>query len=404
MKLSCQIIRDLLPLYDESLCSDESRRAVKEHLAGCSDCCRLSKQVAALDLPASKCSREDAAVAKCLKKIRRRWALSLIALVLVIPVFGLLFNWFRGEGVCFGNLDEIAAVHAFAAALEDGRFADAAMAIDHGSRHAQIRSTVENLPDGYDFSQFEELRLDGKIWMVQTAYRERYKMDRLPAADIWTMLVLQRDGGVFVPEDVWLDLAAAQPEVFQKTGDGTWLVDNGAVWHPQETPWGTYCIRENAVLNADCTAAELCCGLVLVPLAIYEEAVPQLEAMAQESRKEILDRYGEAAAMSREAFRQAASAHHAQKLLQLKHAGYDLRSTGWDACFRNDDGSWLVQWGMEITLDGTWYPMQLFCRVRPGGITLSSIGWPVETPDHGDFISLFFPDFPTNNQKITENT
>lgn len=396
MKLSCQIIRDLLPLYDEGLCSDESSRAVKEHLAGCSDCCRLSKQVAALDLPASKCSREDAAVAKGLKKIRRRWALSLIALVLVIPVFVLLCNWFRGEGVCFGNLDEIAAVHAFAAALEDGRFADAAMAIDHGSRHAQIRSTVENLPDGYDFSQFEELRLDGKIWMVQTAYRERYKMDRLSAAEIWTMLALERDAGVFVPEDVWIDLAAAQPEVFQKTGDGRWLVDNGAVWHLQETAWGTCIIRENAVLNADCTAAELCCGLVLVPMEIYEEAAPQLEAMSQENREEILAQYGEAAAMTKEEFQSAAAAHYAQKLLKLQTEGCGLRSTGRDACHRSDNGTWLVQWGMEIWLEGRWYPMQLFCMVHDGGITLSSIGWPVETPDHTDTVRALFPDFPTN--------
>lgn len=38
MKLSCNIISDLLPLYVEGLASEDSRKAVEEHIATCSDC------------------------------------------------------------------------------------------------------------------------------------------------------------------------------------------------------------------------------------------------------------------------------------------------------------------------------------------------------------------------------
>lgn len=38
MKLSCDIIRDLLPLYAEELASGDSRAAVEEHLCGCEEC------------------------------------------------------------------------------------------------------------------------------------------------------------------------------------------------------------------------------------------------------------------------------------------------------------------------------------------------------------------------------
>lgn len=38
MKLSCEIIQDLLPLYEEKLCSEASREAVEEHLKECSIC------------------------------------------------------------------------------------------------------------------------------------------------------------------------------------------------------------------------------------------------------------------------------------------------------------------------------------------------------------------------------
>lgn len=38
MKLSCDIIRDLLPLYAEELASPDSQTAVREHLQGCEGC------------------------------------------------------------------------------------------------------------------------------------------------------------------------------------------------------------------------------------------------------------------------------------------------------------------------------------------------------------------------------
>ena len=33
--MNCEIVRDLLPLYADGLCSEESRRAVEEHLKSC---------------------------------------------------------------------------------------------------------------------------------------------------------------------------------------------------------------------------------------------------------------------------------------------------------------------------------------------------------------------------------
>ena len=36
--MKCEIIRDLLPLYIENLCSEESCREVEAHLAACGRC------------------------------------------------------------------------------------------------------------------------------------------------------------------------------------------------------------------------------------------------------------------------------------------------------------------------------------------------------------------------------
>ncbi|MBQ7990126.1 MAG: zf-HC2 domain-containing protein [Oscillospiraceae bacterium] len=38
MKVHCDVIQDLLPLYADQACSEESRKLVEEHLAECDDC------------------------------------------------------------------------------------------------------------------------------------------------------------------------------------------------------------------------------------------------------------------------------------------------------------------------------------------------------------------------------
>ncbi len=45
MKLNCNVIRDLLPLYADEICSDESRELVNEHLTECRDCSLLLQQI-----------------------------------------------------------------------------------------------------------------------------------------------------------------------------------------------------------------------------------------------------------------------------------------------------------------------------------------------------------------------
>lgn len=37
----CEVIQDLLPLYIDNICSEESRHMVSEHLKGCAECKRL---------------------------------------------------------------------------------------------------------------------------------------------------------------------------------------------------------------------------------------------------------------------------------------------------------------------------------------------------------------------------
>lgn len=50
MKLSCNVIRDLLPLYADQICSEESKELVKEHLTSCKDCSGLLQQMCSKEM------------------------------------------------------------------------------------------------------------------------------------------------------------------------------------------------------------------------------------------------------------------------------------------------------------------------------------------------------------------
>ena len=44
-EISCNIVIDLMPLYKEGICSDETRAFVEEHLRDCADCRRLAGDI-----------------------------------------------------------------------------------------------------------------------------------------------------------------------------------------------------------------------------------------------------------------------------------------------------------------------------------------------------------------------
>ena len=63
--MKCNIVKDLLPLYAEGLCSSETAEEIREHLEGCPDCSKLAE----CDLSAGKVPEPDKAAA--MKKVNR---------------------------------------------------------------------------------------------------------------------------------------------------------------------------------------------------------------------------------------------------------------------------------------------------------------------------------------------
>ncbi|WP_324823908.1 zf-HC2 domain-containing protein [Sinanaerobacter sp. ZZT-01] len=71
MKISCEIIKDLLPLYHDGVCSNESKAMIEEHLAECDNC---KAELDTMDEVLTVTSMgQNLSEAEEVKKLSRKW-------------------------------------------------------------------------------------------------------------------------------------------------------------------------------------------------------------------------------------------------------------------------------------------------------------------------------------------
>ena len=92
--MNCEIIQDLIPLYCEGLCSDETRAAVEEHAAHCDNCKKLLAAAGTEpEVPAPETyDEEEARVLQGVKKrySRIRWRAVLITVAAAAAVMAMI--------------------------------------------------------------------------------------------------------------------------------------------------------------------------------------------------------------------------------------------------------------------------------------------------------------------------
>ena len=105
MKTNCKIIEDLLPLYTDEVCSDESKRLVEEHLEECDSCsAKLKAQKAEITVDKEKIE-QNLKAKDPFKKIKRVQSYSKVGAVLgalIGMVSSLVFGSF--EQAILGNI------------------------------------------------------------------------------------------------------------------------------------------------------------------------------------------------------------------------------------------------------------------------------------------------------------
>lgn len=98
MKIPCKVIKDLLPLYIDDVCSDESRKLIMEHLSECGDCkSELAAMQNELSVDTYKQNLRDAQAVKNLSKKWKKGMLkslikgAIITLIVIAIIAFILF-------------------------------------------------------------------------------------------------------------------------------------------------------------------------------------------------------------------------------------------------------------------------------------------------------------------------
>lgn len=93
MKMDCDVIRDLLPLYADEACSGESRTLVEEHLQGCPSCRDMLRKMKESEIEDDLRSEKDSVIAYGARRFRRRSAAvgSAVSGSVLIPILICLY-------------------------------------------------------------------------------------------------------------------------------------------------------------------------------------------------------------------------------------------------------------------------------------------------------------------------
>ena len=96
MKLPCQVIEDILPMYHDGICSQESAALVEEHLKDCPHCTQLLCDLRS-DIPVPEIQVDDMRPLKKLQKryqkMRLGWLVATLCLLLLVPMLIFIGAW-----------------------------------------------------------------------------------------------------------------------------------------------------------------------------------------------------------------------------------------------------------------------------------------------------------------------
>mgnify|MGYP003295042169 CR=1 FL=1 len=362
MKLDCELIEDLLPLYEEELCSPASRRAVEEHLRDCEACRRLT---APLPIEEPEVPPDaDRAVKKSMKMVKHRWLASLLAAVLAVPLLLLGFNQYRGYGLCYTNLDDVVTAWRFLHALETEDWEKAARLHDYSGDYESI---VEALSmDMADWgSGFVPFGLMGQPYMA-SGYLERNGILPRDIGELYGFL-WNREGTAMVPLELWEQVIALDPEAAYQLGWQYWLGEN--LYGKISTPWGEFVVTEGRGYD---TAYEYCTYFDLVPAAVYEEAKPELEEEARRLYDATHEDIGWVAELTEDEFTEEMIRRYTADLKSLEGT-VTFDCTGWRSVGRSGPDSWHVFFSITISQNGKVLDAEIQIDVKNGKILVAGI-------------------------------
>lgn len=150
MKFDCKVIEDLLPLYCDNVCSNESRKLVEEHLLECKTCQAQLHTMGVVPIPhiEKEDTEKSAIIKKGFRKIHRRWIASLIAVFMLFPLvfIGILgYNETHNSNLAFSNIDDVYRCYRYLNYIKSRQYDKAVQMVDFSQNEYSLVNCVSHM-------------------------------------------------------------------------------------------------------------------------------------------------------------------------------------------------------------------------------------------------------------------
>lgn len=376
MKLTCEIVQDLLPLYEDNVCSPGSRAAVEEHLQECESCRTRREQARGLPEVEPEVKEAAAMEKKKLSRVSRElWFRGLMTWVAIFALVILIFNQCYGVGVCFTNWDELLLAKRFAGYLEKGEYQKAAELFDYHYSYDICLEALERPQEFYRYD-FSPVELDGESWYMKSPLLDNFE-EPYDSAEIWEWMLFTQHGGM-IPMEVWLEYTTREGVKVKGNGGGYIITEglDSEVFYELTTSWGVYMVDEysyDRITRSDGTLRDYGTTFLLMPEELYRLAEPELEALAQEKYAQVQRENAWVVELTPEEFEILQRQAYAERLEAFFAQGYTLTEgavTGLQYAGYQGGAGWTVFIRSRVEFQGESYPLELMVHVQNGQVAI----------------------------------
>lgn len=214
MDMNCMVIYDLLPLYLEGLCSEETKALVEAHLEDCPSCRESYRRMAAGSLPeptAPEAEKQEEHkplnAKKVFKRLRRRWIALLLCALLAVPVTLLSVNQADGTGLSFTAIPYVVKTWTFLSAVTGGNHDKAFSMVDVAREYENYVTPLYADFSEHPLAQYHQAEISGESYYVSdNVYRNEYAAYQEDGNEVrfWLNLLLfhesRHDPSLMIPE------------------------------------------------------------------------------------------------------------------------------------------------------------------------------------------------------------
>ncbi|MDE5576198.1 MAG: zf-HC2 domain-containing protein [Oscillospiraceae bacterium] len=231
MIVTCKVIEDLLPLYADGICSEDTKTVVEHHTAECADCRKKLEAMTSNTVETEKNGEKKPSPENPFKKLRRHYTRLVVCTLLICAAVmipsALLFKLYVGEetnqGMSFSSIAVSRELKKFGNMLKRGEYRKALDYVDlyyqDGYTPAEIAAFKEmfvaDLEEYYKTFPIKKVKVEaadgksdnGNVLLYLDA--EKYKgMGKEPVQYIYFEFRKEDDGSramIFGGSDCWVD-------------------------------------------------------------------------------------------------------------------------------------------------------------------------------------------------------